>query len=344
MGVLNGQTGGGGSTNAIPYVITNDILVLPSGSYEEYAQGFGSFSPVYLQIDSTIIKLRDEPENVDWSQGAIDFHNHNLFIADNSFITSIHDPLLGTKIDYPNSNLGLYDEAAGPGDWGAVRFYNRSLDFWESWLNVDTLCAETDVVVPAGTQGGGTGYSEGFGGPLDAQLEQRGAGTGACNPFGPWLSHPVNQYEGTTADEDEDCDPICDWYPQTPFSDNPGSSIISRMWNTVLKYGGESSEAMVWIQESSPMLFQVGLESSISNGMYIDANGSHNPNNISFNGLQACSSQGCQINPGGAGLFFTTFPRIQLAAWQNNLLGVCKTAGGGGTNLIDQAFTICSAF
>ena len=342
LGVLNGQTGGGGNTNAIPYVITNDILVLPSGSYEEYAQGFGSFSPVYLQIDSTIIKLRDEPENVDWSQGAIDFHNHNLFIADNSFITSIHDPLLGTKIDYPNSNLGLYDEAAGPGDWGAVRFYNRTLDFWESWLNVDTLCAETDVVVPAGTQGGGTGYSEGFGGPLDAQLEQRGAATGACNPFGPWLSHPVNQYEGTTADEDEDCDPICDWYPQTPFSDNPGSSIISRMWNTVLKYGGESSEAMVWIQESSPMLFQVGLEDSITNGMYIDANGSHGPNNISFNGLQACSSQGCQINPGGAGLFFTTFPRIQLAAWQNNLLGVCKFAGGGGTNLIDQAFTICT--
>ena len=61
--------------------------------------------------------------------------------------------------------------------------------------------------------------------------------------------------------------------------------------------------------------------------------------------MQACSSQGCQISPGGAGLFFTTFPRIQLAAWQNNLLGVCKTAGGGGLDgLVDQAFTICSAF
>ena len=342
LGVLNGETGGGGQTNAIPYVITNDILVLPSTTYEDYAQGAGNFSPVYLQIDSTIIKLRDEPENVDWSQGAIDFHNHNLFIADNSFITSIHDPLLGTKIDYPNSNLGLYEEGATHGDWGSVRFYNRSLDFWESWLSVDTLCAETDVAVIGGTNGGGTEYSEGFGGNLDTQLENRGAGTGACNPFGPWLSHPINQYEGTTADDDEDCDPICDWYPQTPFSDNPASSIISRMWNTVLKYGGESSEGMVWIQESSPMLFQVGLESSISNAMYIDGNNNHSPNNISFQGVQACASQGCQIAAGGAGLFFTTFPRIQLASWQSNLLGVCKFVDQGGINLIANANTICT--
>ena len=114
------------------------------------------------------------------------------------------------------------------------------------------------------------------------------------------------------------------------------------MWNTVLKYGGESSEGMVWIQESSPMLFQVGLESSISNAMYIDGNNSHSPNNISFQGVQACASQGCQIAAGGAGLFFTTFPRIQLASWQSNLLGVCKFVDQGGINLIANANTICT--
>ena len=340
LGVLNGETGGGGQTNAIPYVITNDILILPSDNYEGYSNPADGtqFSPVYLQIDSTIVKLRDEPENVDWSQGAIDFHNHSLFVADNSFITSIHDPLLGTKIDYPDSNLGLYEEASTPGDWGAVRFYNRSLDFWESWLNVDSLCAETDVAVIGGTIGGGTQYSEGFGGTPDLQLEQRGAGTGAC--LG-WTSHPTNPYEGTTADEDEDCDPMCDWYPQAPFSDNPGSSMISRLWNTVLKYGGESSESMIWIQESSPMIFQVGLESSISNGIYIDGTNT----NHSFQDLQACSSPGCQIPAlGGGGRFWTTFPRIQLASWQSNLLGVCKFVDNGGINLVANANTICSQF
>lgn len=319
-GALDGSTGGVPFSGNVPYLLTNDLVVLPSDGFESYSALAGSLSPVYLQVDGAIVKVSDEPENPEWSQNDVDIHNHSLLIADDSFFTSIHDQTRGGKIDFHSPEFGIFDLPAAPGDWGAILFHSRTLDFWEGFLNIDTVC-ESDIVALLNSEGGTTDYT---GSPPVPNSNENPQG---CNS---WTDHPNSPYNGTQADEDEECDPACDWKPNTPYSASGNNSLISRLGSTAVIYGGGALEGMVWMQQSSPLFVDVDISNSLTRGMYIDGNGV----NPGFQPLTFCAGPFCSVPYGENGRYEATHPRAIVSTSGGNLQGDCLFTFGGGIGLV----------
>lgn len=312
-GPLSGSTGGVPLAGTVPYILTNDLVVMPmDGGTPALADGT-TFSPVYLQVSNAIIKVT-EPEDPSWSQVAVDFHNHSLLVMDDAFVVSFHDDSRGGQQDFDTPEFGVINRPAAPGDWGGIRFYDGSLDFWESWLSVDDECEGTSTI--SGSFGGGTMYPGGFG-------EVPTFNESPC--FG-WTDHP-HTYEGTAIDDDESCGAFCDWYPAATFSASGAASMISRLFNTVVDSGGDGLEGMIWVQESSPLFGFSDFDNSLVYGMYLDGNN----NNQSLGALTLCAGPFCSVPYASRGT--STHPRAAVAG-AGNLSGDCLFVRGGGTGLV----------
>ncbi|MCH7493225.1 right-handed parallel beta-helix repeat-containing protein [bacterium] len=320
-GPLSGSTGGVPLAGTVPYILTNDIVVMEiSGGTPPAAEGV-LFSPVYLQVSDAIIKVT-EPEDPSWSQVAVDIHNHSLLVIDDTFIVSFHDDSRGGQQDFDTPEFGVVNRPPAPGDWGGIRFYDGALDFWESWLDVDDECEGISNI--SGSFGGGTMYPGGFG----------EVPTFNENPCFTWTDHP-HTYEGTNIDDDESCTTLCDWYPFATFSASGAASMISRLFNTVVDFGGDGLEGMVWAQNSSPLYGFSDFDNSLVYGMYIDGNN----NNNALGALSLCAGPLCSVPYAARGN--STHPRAQVTA-AGNLSGDCLFVRGGGSGLV--AGVTCTPF